>query len=623
MNITLEDMKSFEKYFLPRFSLLHLLLTGVMALAFLGSCSSDNIDQDSYYTFTGETVTSFVGERPSTFSTFSQILDDTGLKTLLSVYGHYTCFIPTDSAFNVFFSENKITYSDLADIDKINIVYNHIIRGQNMNYLTRNFTEGALATANMNNRYVVISYVQTGDSTNTILVNKSARIITPDVELHNGVVHVVDHVMVPSEESVGKMLVTLPKFKLFGEALTATHLTDSMLENYDMNYVSPYTTEYVNVLGYTMRTLQQKKVGYTIFAEPDSVFAAAGINSISDLLAYAQKYYGNEDADDFTSRKNPLNKFVSYHLLNRQMSTNSFVYSGKNTSPSYVDKRYEYYETMLQYRLMEIKAGNKINTQKNGVYTSLNEQASNISAANGYIHCLNNIMVYDENIMRNDVLNKRIRFDAYAIAPELTNNNIRWNLSGNDSYTMPGNYCPGYFKFNDATKFIMWGNQNWDDYQEDEMSLRGWYDFTVRMLPVPPGTYEIRLGYSPRGWGGLAQVFIDDKIIGIPVDFATNADDPRIGWIKDSETTDDGKENDKTMRNRGYMKAPASVINFGYQTVMRDNRGCLRKILDTRTFQTYAPHYFRAKNIQSENGEFHFDYIEYCPVSLIENEDKD
>lgn len=595
----------------------------VLSVITLGSCSSDKIDESSYYTFAGETVASYVGDRPATFSLFSKILEDTGLKTLLSVYGHYTCFIPTDSAFNVYFQEKSITYDKLTSDEKKNIVFNHIIRGQSINYLTRNFSEGALSTANMNNRYIVISYMQNGDSTNVIMVNKSARILTPDVELHNGVVHVIDHVMVPSEESVGNLLKTIPKFKIFGDALTMTHMTDSMLESYDMTYKSPYSTEYVNVLGYTMHTLQQKKLGYTIFAEPDSVFNAAGINNIQDLIAYAQKYYGSEDLQNYSSRNNPLNKFISYHLLNRQMSTNSFIYMGRNTSPSYTDKRYEYYETLLQYRLMEIKAGNKINTQKDGTCVSLNEKESNISATNGYIHCLNNIMVYDENIMRNDVLNKRIRFDAYSLAPELTNNNIRWHLSGNDSYTMPGNYCPGYFKFNDATKFIMWASQNWDDYQEDEMSLRGWYDFTVRMLPVPPGTYEIRLGYSPRAWGGLAQVFVDGKIIGIPVDFATDADDPKIGWIKDSQTTDNGEENDKTMRNRGYMKAPASVINFGYQTVMRDNRGCLRKILDTRTFQNYGPHYFRAKNVQSESGEFHFDYIEYCPVNLIDHEDKD
>lgn len=598
------------------------LLLTLPVLLFWASCTSDDVSGDSYYTFTGETVTSYCENRPANFSIFSKIVKDAGYSQLLSVYGNYTCFIPTDSAFNVYFKEKGITYDSLTTTQKKEIVTNHIIRGLSKTYLTRDFSEGALPAANMNSRYMVISYQLNSDGTNSIYVNKTAKIIVPDVELHNGVVHVIDHVMVPSDESVGHLLYTLPQYSLFAEALKLTHLADSMLESYDMSYKNPYTTEYVNVLGYTMKTLHQKKLGYTIFAEPDSVFKKAGINSLTDLIAYAEKYYGSEDVNDYTSRNNPLNKFISYHLLNRQMSTNSLIYHGANTSPTAMDERYEYYETMLQYRLMEIKAGNRINTQKNGQCVTLNEEASNISAANGYIHCLNQILVYDENIMRNDVLNKRIRFDAYSIAPELTNNNIRWQIANGPSYTMPGNYCGDYFKFNDATKFIMWASESWDDYQADEISLRGWYDFTVRMLPVPPGTWEIRLGYSVRAWGGLAQLFVDGKITGIPVDFVTKGTDPKIGWIKDSETTDNGVENDKTMRNRGYMKGPASAYNSGYKQSLRDNSTCLRLIVDTRTFQTYAPHYLRAKNIQSELGEFHFDYIEYCPVSLIENEDR-
>ncbi len=125
-----------------------------------------------------------------------------------------------------------------------------------------------------------------------------------------------------------------------------------------------------------------------------------------------------------------------------------------------------------------------------------------------------------------------------------------------------------------------------------------------------------------RAWGGIAQIFIDDKIVGIPVDFRTDGENPSIGWIKDSETKDNGEENDKAMRNRGYMKGPASVINSGWSAIMRDNRTCLRKIIGTYTWQDYGAHYFRAKNVESENGEFHLDYFEIVPTSYIDKEDK-
>ncbi|WP_231477984.1 fasciclin domain-containing protein [Xylanibacter brevis] len=604
------------------------VLFGTLAVvvALLASCNSDDLSGDSYYTFKGETVATYIENRPDSFAIFTKIVEDAGEYSLLSTYGHYTAFVPTDVAFDTYFKAHHTSLDALTKEEKQQIVYNHIIRSTAIDYLTKDFTEGALGTSNMNNRYVIISYATTGEGRHQIWVNKQSQITVPDVELHNGVVHVIDHVLEPSDETLGSILDQMPAYSIFAEALRLTHLNDSITETYDMTYKSPYTTEFVNVLGYTMKPLQQRRLGYTLFAEPNSVMEAAGIHNIADLERYAQTYYGREDEADPTSRHNALNKFVSYHMLNRQMSTNSFIYNGVCTSSYYMGKRYEYYETMLENRLIEFKAGNHLNEQRDGRYVGIDESRSNIDGMNGFIHSLTDMLVYDETVMQHDVLNKRIRFDAYSIPPQLTNNNIRWkltNLDGFGGYTMSPDYCGDYLKFNDASKFIMWASDYWTNYQADEISVRGWYDVTVRMLPVPPGTYEIRLGYSARSWGGIAQLFVDGDIIGIPVSFNYTGEQPQIGWISDDQTTDNGAENDKMMRNRGYMKGPNSVYAINGQKTLRQNVGSLRFIVGTFTFQDYGPHYFRVKNIESELGEFHFDYLEYVPTSLIDTEDKD
>ncbi len=606
----------------------HAFLTvAVLAALSFGACDSDEIANDSYYTFKGETVASYCENQPARFSVFSRILQDTGEETLLATYGHYTCFLPTDSAFNSYFEERGITYGDLTDKEKLDIVYNHIIRSVSITYMTKDFTEGALSTTNMNQRYMVVSYRDNPLlGRNDIIVNRVGRITIPDIEVHNGVIHAIDHVLVPSDETLGSILLQLPRFSLFAKALELTHLNDSMAETYDVSFVNPYNTEFVNVVGYKMKVLAQRRFGYTVFAEPDSVFRQAGITDIDGLVRYAQTYYGTEDTGDPTSRRNALNRFVSYHLLNRQMSTNSLVYSGGNTSATAMDKRYEYYETMLQYRLMEVKAGNKINTRNDGTFVGIDEQESNISGMNGFVHSLNNILVYDEYVMQQDVLNKRIRFDDYSVAPQLTNNNIRWNLinlDGFGGYTMAPDYCGDYLRFNNESKIIMWASEWWTAHQADEISVRGWYDFTMRLPPVPPGTYEIRLGYRAEPWRGIAQLFIDGKIVGIPIDLSYTGDMPQIGWVSDDETTDGGAENDKMMRNRGYMKAPNSIFTKNGNINLRQDYKSLRIIIGTFTFQDYAPHYFRAKNVESESGEFTMDYMEYVPVSYIEKEGKD
>ncbi len=599
----------------------------LLAALLVSSCNSDDVTNDSYYTFTGESVATFCENRPSNFSVFSQIITEAGLSPLLSTYGHYTAFIPTDEAYKEFFAETGLSLESMTQAEKADMVYNHIIRSTTIDYMTKDFSSGALATPNMNNRYMVISYEQAEEDGQTqIFVNKNSRLLNYDIELHNGVVHVVDKVLVPSDETLGSLLNTVDECSLFAEALELTHMTDSMAESYDMNYISPYSSEFVIVRGYTMKPLQQKKLGYTLFVEPDEVLNAAGINNLDQLVAYAENFYGTEDRGDYTSRRNALNKFVSYHILDRQMSTNALIYSGPFTTTNAMDKRHEYYETMLQYRLMEIKAGNKINTLADGTHVAIDESRSNISGMNGFIHILKNILVYDEDNMRNDVLNKRIRIDAYAIPPQLTNNNIRWQLNhldGFGGFTMSPDYCGDHFKLNDESDFIMWSSEGWSNYQADEMSIRGWYDFTLRLPPVPPGTYEIRLGYTARPWGGIAQIFVDGDIVGIPANFNATGDSPAIGWVADAETRDNGDENDKMMRNRGYMKAPNSIYVPNGGKVLRDHIGALRKIIGQFTWQEYGPHYFRAKNVESEAGEFHLDYFELVPTSYLDEEGKD
>lgn len=305
------------------------------------------------------------------------------------------------------------------------------------------------------------------------------------------------------------------------------------------------------------------------------------------------------------------------------MSTNSFIYNGACTSANFMSERKEYYETMYTYRLMEIKAGNRINMQRNGSYVGLNESKSNLSGVNGFVHSLTSMLVYDEDVMTNDVLNKRIRFDFYNVPPELTNNNIRWQLTGladASGYVIPNDFCSKHLAFSDETEITMWASEGWTNFEADELKLNGWYDFTLRMLPVPPGSYEIRIGYRQESWRGIAQLFVDNEIQGIPRDLRIAGSDPQVGWIADTGTPTDA-ENDKAMRNRGYMKAPASIWTLQGQKTLRDTETCLRIIVGQFNFQEYGAHYLRGKNVYAPDQEFHGDYIEIIPTSLLDTED--
>ena len=602
-----------------------LLLMLCVVTGYLVSCD-DNISGDAYFTSEGDTVASYCEKDPD-LSVFYRIMQESGSRSLLSVYGHFTCFPPTDAAFELYFKEYNISYDDLTKEDKQEIIYNHTIKSDITEYTQEDLRSqrGAIPTPNMLDRFLTVSF-----KADSIIVNKKSYVLRSskeednEEEVHNGVVHVVDHVIVPSKDFMHLVVEQQADLKIFSEALNLTQLGDSMLLSYDPNYEDPHPgVDYVDATGYPAKPIHVNKLCYTIFAETDKVFNDAGIYTVNDLIEkIAKVYYGSEDLNDYTSRKNPLNKFISYHLMNRQMTTNTFIYQGANTSEYAMDQRYEYYETMLDKRIMEFKAGNQINTLKDGTFVGIDDELYDIEAMNGYIHGLNKILVYDEKNMINDVLNKRIRFDAYAIPPQLTNNNVRWNTIGT-SYTITSELCGEYFKLNPAAENILWGSESWDAHQADEMKIKGWYDFTLRLLPVPPGTYEIRFGYNAVDWRGIAQLFIDGEICGIPVDLSRNGSHPDVGWVSDSQTTDSGAENDKMMRNRGYMKSGQAIRNAGWGHTLRQSQNDLRVIVGQFTFQEYDYHYFRAKNVEDPNREFSLDYLEYVPVSYIDREGVD
>ena len=593
----------------------------ILAGAALLTGCNDDVDDEAYYTFTDQTVASFC-HNDARFSTFARLLDDTGISNLLSTYGHYTLFLPTDEAFAAYFSRNGLTYDRLTAEEKQSLVYDHIIKSAGIDYTSDTFEEGALAESSMSDNYLTLSFSSDEEGSGLVIyVNKTVPILEKDNEVHNGVVHVVGDIIVPSQDFLIDVIEKEGGFTIFSQALRATGLNRKMELIYDEDYVSPYPSGEVD-RGNIFKVPLVKRYGYTLFAEPDEVMAANGITSLESLVSYAERYYGTEAQGDYTSSDNALNKFVAYHMLDRQMSTNSFLYNGPCTVSSRMNERCEYYETMLTYRLMEIKAGNRINLQKNGAYVGIDEKDSNLSAVNGFAHALTGMLVYDEDVMVNDVLNKRIRFDFYNIPPELTNNNIRWqltNIQGASGYVIPNDFCSEHLSFSEDTEITMWASDGWTNFEADELKLNGWYDFTLRMLPMPPGSYEVRLGYRQESWRGIAQIFVDGEIQGIPRDLRIAGTDPQVGWIADTEGPQDA-ENDKAMRNRGYMKAPASIYTTqGGGVSLRATSTCLRIIVGQFNWQEYGPHYLRGKNVYDPNQEFHGDYIEIIPGQPHQN----
>ena len=253
-------------------------------------------------------------------------------------------------------------------------------------------------------------------------------------------------------------------------------------------------------------------------------------------------------------------------------------------------------------------------------------------ALNGSIHLLDNLLIYDEDVMAGYVLNNIIRIDWAAVVPELTNNHLRW-YDGTAGYKFVGSYS-GFFIPDGYSKHVRiyseecrlsyyMPNDGWDEYEGDLITCRGPYDFAYRLPRVPPGTYEIRVSSINEPERGVVQYYIDGEVTGIPKDNRIYATDARIGYIPDNQTDDNGVANDKQMKNRGYLKLPISYWSVREGGAARKYNHGVRIVLTTK-YLTNDVHWLRMKNVNDNDGGSDYlnhDYFELVPVSWLRRED--
>ena len=546
------------------------LVAMFMALLGFVSCKED-INESNLYTFTGNTIEDYLTLYGDRFSDFNYIVKRAGYDKILSAYGTYTCFAPTNEAVQAYIDSlyddesvkeelphNGMTargLEGLTDSLCTDIALFHLLSSKVM---------GVDLTQNDNHTFPTLL----GRDINTdldaarglISINADAFITAMDSVCENGVVHEIDHVITRSNRLMfGEMNQHTDLFSIFAQALEMTGLADSLTEQ--SRPVQPVSNTY------NFYVPEKVALGYTIFAETDEALKDLGINNIDDLIKYANDQYSrcalpstDEDGwydyyrnhgisvstgNDYESPYNCLNMFVRYHILKEKVPYSALVIRWNEISKVTV---FEYYETMLPYTLLKVsQLGTKrvINrwVTNNTLTDRIGEQASsaiaivkregveiqndNISAMNGYIHPIKSLLVYDKNVPRG-VLNERLRFDDAALFGEMQSNSFRiytdtqikdlnGGKTGSDG-ALGGAYIripDGIFTNlkiyngeNTRLYYLPGKENNWSNYQADEFNCMGTFDFAFRLPPVPDGTYELRMGYTANGNRGMLQFYL-------------------------------------------------------------------------------------------------------------------
>ena len=556
----------------------------------------------------------------------------------------------------------------------------------------------------------------------SVIVEPDSVVTNGVVHVINQVVPRSNRVLMEEMERIDEYSIFVQAMKLTGLADSiAKTKKDIKYDGTDSRY-ELVADDYTDTNGTPLYAPDECEIKYTVFAEPNEVLAQYGITTIDELIAKCNEWYGGaaewydyptekgitiSTGNDYTNRFNTLNMFVAYHLLYAGMPENQLVYewgngnNGGNDYWNYVNGQtpFDYYETMLPGTLMKIWQPNgntksktarslalyinryvTFNTLTDEVGTpgssgmhsveiqgvrikrsidDTSDENTNKAALNGYIHKLNDVLLYNADVPRK-VLHERMRFDTTTFLPEYANNGMRMasatTVSGWNGGGSGGRIAFPYFT-NGMTWFdniVSYSEENCLRYNVigafnawQSGGPQGWgnYDLAIKMPPLPTGTYEFRISFTPMSHGGMMQFYMGSSsqqgsmlALDIPLDVRIDETDARIGWTNYLEEEDLGIATDAAMRNRGYMRGPYSYADHAERLdvgsgIIGDNTDrnqrytttqniSLRKIMARVTVKQSQEQWFRIKNVISDETDlkWQLDFVEFVPVDVVDND---
>lgn len=654
-----------------------------MALALPFVSCSDNVDDSNIYTFTGDMITGYL-EKSDSFKLYSYVLRKVKLSEkskstfadLLSARGNYTVFAPTDDAMHhlldSIYNQTDFPVEQIEDSVAERIVRCSILDSKDGDaYRMADFNEGTMPITNADDRYMTVRFDTINGSAVT-QINGDAVVISPDHELENGYIHMVNRVVLLSNAYICNLIENASNARIFSMLLQQTGWSDKLTEYRDEEYEKRDLPEkYTGEPNWSDIIPQHRYIGYTVLLETDSVFhekwgiempvVEAGVVTngeriMEQIRQKCAEAYPQATAEALTDSTNAVNEFVAYHLLPARVPFNWLVvhrteygYSYKNATRLSINCD-NFWETMSSphRRMIKMTEGpttdgirlNRYSTYNRDTYSETSVQIPGIgiksnngdfdnNALNGFYYPIDDILVYSNDVS-GKALNQRIRMDLSTYYPELVTNGL-FIKEGQNGIYLPSGYVK-YLTLNAEETdyhYLTGYNCGWNDMYCDEHNVTGQYDFTLRLPPVPfDGSWEVRLVYSYSSNRGMAQLYFGtDKnnlqAHGLPIDERIQVDNPLIGWaLYDNEDPDLNRERDRTMRNHGYMmgckhEGPSTggTVSTTLYNVRSEHR--LRKIFYTGNLYPDQTYYIRFKSVLANTSTmFVLDYVEFAPKNV-------
>jgi transforming growth factor-beta-induced protein len=263
-----------------------------------------------------------------------------GLKDVLRQHeSRYTLFAPTNRAFEQLLSELKLTADQLLANKPLltQVLTYHLLASRIYSFQVRDNSTAATVQGQS------IRFDTSGPSffptiTLTDAQNRESKVIFPNLAARNGVVHLVDRVILPQTKNIVELAVSNPEFSILAEAVLAAGLADTLS--------SPGP--------------------FTVFAPTNDAFAKL----LGELGVSKEALLAN---------KSLLTSVLTYHVLGARVLANDIK---DNSMPHTVQGQ--------TFRL-DTDGGKVVITDANG--RKSNVVATDVQASNGVIHVIDKVIL--------------------------------------------------------------------------------------------------------------------------------------------------------------------------------------------------------------------------------------
>lgn len=219
-------------------------------------------------------------EHPAFFKTFIAAVEKTGLRSTLSAATlNATLFAPTDAAFAKLPAplNNAANIAAISDPELVNSLRNIILYHlQDTKKLRQQFAQGRSSAITLkpeesqNDHLVYLS-----NSFGLLLLNGKSLVLLSNINASNGMIHIVDDVLLPPVESLSQVVMTYPEYATLYSALIKAELFGQLTGPGNFTLFAPSNAAFAKL-----------PVPFNTAANIDTISDPAQVATLAKILQY-------------------------------------------------------------------------------------------------------------------------------------------------------------------------------------------------------------------------------------------------------------------------------------------------------------------------------------------------